>query len=273
MIDLLNRQWLALLGMLVLVLGSLGASAGSWQEALEGKHRTPAFVERDHYRNPEQTLRFFDVLPEHDVVEISPGEGWYTEILAPYIDGHLYAAHFPENSGVEYYDRTRHAYEERLARDPEIFGDVEIVVFDPATGELQLEDGSVDRVLSFRNVHTWLRFGSEKAAFESFFRVLRPGGMLGIVQHRSRQLIDREQMIATGYVVQEAVIDAAHAAGFEFVAASEVNANFRDTAHHPGGVWALPPTLRQGDKDRDRYLAIGESDRMTLKFRKPLDAE
>ena len=206
-------------------------------------------------------------------VEVGAGAGWYTEILAPYVEGDLYAAHFPENSGVEYFDRLRSEYEARLARDPDVFGRVQIVVFDPTTGALELEDNSVDRVLSFRNVHTWLRFDSEKEAFTSFFRVLRPGGYLGIVQHRSRQLINRDQMVETGYVVQDAVIEAAQAAGFEFVAASEVNANFRDTANHPEGVWTLPPSLRLGDRDRERYRSIGESDRMTLKFRKPVSGE
>lgn len=272
MADSLSNRLFSLAGALVLGL-SLAAHADGLQEAVEGAHRTPEFVERDRYRNPAQTLRFFDVQPEHDVVEIGPGAGWYTEILAPYVEGNFYAAHFPENSGVEYFDRMRNAYEERLARDPDVFGNVQIVVFDPATGVLELEDSSVDRVVSFRNVHTWLRFDSEDEAFASFFRVLRPGGFLGIVQHRSRQMIDREQMVETGYVVQDAVIEAAQAAGFEFVAASEVNANFRDSANHPEGVWTLPPSLRLGDKDRARYLAIGESDRMTLKFRKPADAE
>ena len=272
MTDSLSKRFFSLAGAVALGL-SLAAHGSGWQEVVEGAHRTPEFVERDQYRNPAQTLRFFDIQPEHDVVEISPGAGWYTEILAPYVEGNFYAAHFPENSGVEYFDRIRGAYEERLASDPEVFEDVQIVVFDPATGALDLDDSSVDRVLSFRNVHTWLRFDSEEAAFASFFRVLRPGGFLGIVQHRSRQLIDRDQMVETGYVVQDAVIEAAQAAGFEFVAASEVNANFRDSANHPEGVWTLPPSLRLGDKDRARYLAIGESDRMTLKFRKPADAE
>ena len=273
MVDSLSKRFRVLTGTVALALGSMTASAVSWQEALEGTHRSPESVARDQYRHPVQTLRFFDVLPEHDVVEISPGTGWYTEILAPYIEGDFYAAHFPENSGVEYFDRLRSEYEARLAKDPDIFGNVQIVVFDPTTGALELEDESVDRVLSFRNVHTWLRFDSEEAAFASFYRVLRPGGLLGIVQHRSRQLIDRDQMVETGYVVQDAVIEAAQAAGFEFVAASEVNANFRDSANHPEGVWTLPPSLRLGDKDRSRYLSIGESDRMTLKFRKPVSTE
>lgn len=273
MVDALSKRFCLLVSAVALGLGSLAAGATSWEEALEGAHRTPEFVERDQYRNPAQTLRFFDVQPEHDVVEISPGAGWYTEILAPYVEGNLYAAHFPESSGVEYFDRLRSEYEARLARDPDVFGRVQIVVFDPTTGALELEDNSVDRVLSFRNVHTWLRFDSEKEAFTSFFRVLRPGGYLGIVQHRSRQLINRDQMVETGYVVQDAVIEAAQAAGFEFVAASEVNANFRDTANHPEGVWTLPPSLRLGDRDRERYRSIGESDRMTLKFRKPVSGE
>lgn len=273
MVDSLCRRISTLAGAVVLGLGAATASADALRDAVDAPHRTPEFVERDEYRNPEQTLRFFDVRPEHDVVEISPGAGWYTEILAPYVEGDFYAAHFPENSGIDYFDRVRKDFEERLAQDPEIFGDVQLVVFDPNSGELELGDDSVDRVLAFRTVHGWLRSNSEEEAFASFFRVLRPGGYLGIVQHRSRQLIDRDQMVRTGYMTQDAVISLAQAAGFEFVATSEINANFRDSADHPEGVWTLPPTLRLGDRNRDRYLAIGESDRMTLKFRKPAEAE
>lgn len=272
MVDSLRRRISILASAVVLGLGAAAVSADALRDAVAAPHRTPEFVERDRYRNPEQTLRFFDVQPEHDVVEISPGVGWYTEILAPYVEGHFYAAHFPENSGVEYFDRIRQSFEERVAQKPDIFEDMELVVFDPNTGELQLDDNSVDRVLVFRSVHSWLRSDSEKEALASFFRVLRPGGFLGIVQHRSRQLIERDQMVETGYLTEDAVIAMAHAAGFEFVAASEANANFRDSANHPEGVWTLPPTLRLGDRGRDRYLAIGESDRMTLKFRKPAAA-
>src|SRR5690625_398997 len=210
MADSLSNRLFSLAGALVLGL-SLAVHADGLQEAVEGAHRTPEFVERDRYRNPAQTLRFFDVRPEHDVVEIGPGAGWYTEILAPYVEGNFYAAHFPENSGVEYFDRIRNAYEERLARDPEVFGNVQIVVFDPATGALELLANSVGCASSSLSVHTWFRFDFEDEAFASFFRVLRPGGLLGIVQHRSRQMIDREQMVDTVYAVQDAVIEAAHA--------------------------------------------------------------
>jgi len=263
----------ALAGALLLGCASFVTSADALRDAVAAPHRTPEFVERDRYRNPEQTLRFFDIQPEHDVVEISPGAGWYTEILAPYVKGDYYAAHFPEDGGVEYFARARQVFLDRLESQPDIYGNVQVVVFNPVTGDLELPDASVDRALTFRNIHGWLRSDSEQAAFASLFRVLRPGGYLGVVQHRSRQLIDRDRMVATGYMTQDAVIALAQEAGFEFVGASEVNANFRDTAQHPEGVWTLPPSLRLGDRNRSRYLEIGESDRMTLKFRKPEAAE
>lgn len=170
---------------------------------------------------------------------------------------------------MAYYARAREVFQERLNAHPEVYEGVRMAVFDPGSGELSLPDESVDRVLIFRNIHSLLRANSEEAAFAEMFRVLRPGGLVGVVQHRSRQAIDRERMEKTGYIPQETVIGLAQAAGLEFVAASEVNANLRDNTNHPEGVWTLPPSLRLGDRGRDRYLAIGESDRMTLKFRKP----
>ncbi len=237
---------------------------------LQASHRTPEFVLRDKYRHPLETLSFFGVEPGMTVVEIWPGKGWYTEILAPYVgNGSFYAAHFPTGIGVDFYDSNSALFVEKLAAYPEVYHRVNMAVFDPKRNQLTVPDGSADRVLTFRNVHNWLRSESEETAFALFFKALKPGGILGVVEHRAPDGMDWEAMKTSGYMTEQYVVALAEKAGFVFEAKSEINSNPKDTKNHPKGVWTLPPTLRLQELDRDKYLAIGESDRMTLKFRKP----
>jgi predicted methyltransferase len=215
-----------------------------------------------------ETLAFFGVEPDDTVVEIWPGGGWYTEILAPYVlqgGGTFYAV--ANGNGLNGVRRMMEA-------NPALYGGIRLAAF-PASGDdaARVPDGSADVVLTFRNVHNWM--GSEGAApvapeaFRKIHAMLRPGGTLGVVDHRLPESADSARERSSGYLKVSTVRRLAEEAGFEYVGASEVNANPRDTTDHPSGVWTLPPTLRRGEEDRERYLAIGESDRMTLIFRKP----
>jgi predicted methyltransferase len=273
------RQSLGRILIAVTALG-LGASASSQlapahQEALKAAiaapTRTPANLARDRHRHPEETLAFFGVRPGDTVVELWPGGGWYTEILAPYVvrgGGTLYAAALPGmQEGIQ---RIR-------ARDAALYGPIRPAIFPSFdAADTRVPDGSADVVLTFRNVHNW-RMGYQREdrqdyseeAFRQIFRMLKPGGTLGISDHRLPEGADAERERTSGYVKVSTIRRLAEAAGFRFVAASQVNANPQDTADWPRGVWTLPPTYRLGDQDRERYAAIGESDRMTLRFVKP----
>ena len=266
---------LILAGLLLSSIFSYAAeSGGAWGELLQASHRTAEYVQRDKYRNPAETLAFFDVQPQMTVVEIWPGLGWYTELLAPYLQqGAFYAAHFPAGVGVPFYDNYRGQFEKKLAGNEAVYRHVKLASFDPKRSVLGVPVNSADRVLTFRNVHNWLRSESEATAFDLFYKTLKPGGILGVVEHRAKPGTDWETMNESGYMTEQYVIELAEKAGFVLEARSEVNANPADGANHPKGVWSLPPTLRLKELDRDKYLAIGESDRMTLKFRKPEKAE
>lgn len=242
------------------------------EEILLGPERTPAFVLRDKYRHPAETLAFFDVQSTMTVIEIWPGSGWYTEILAQHLsEGKLYAAHFSADSEVKYFRDSRQFYEEKLKAYPDIYGAVELVEFNARANRLTVPPAVADRILTFRNVHNWMGEGAEAKAFALFYNALKPGGILGVVEHRAKPGTDWKTMKQSGYMTEAYVIELAQQAGFVLDARSEVNANPRDSADHSHGVWSLPPTLRGDDSQRARYLAIGESDRMTLRFRKPLD--
>ena len=224
---------------------------------------------RDQYRHPMATLAFFGITPQMDVLEISPGGGWYTEVLAQYVTGNLLAGHYDPQSDRAYYRNSQSKFAAKMAAAPELYGNVKMHVFDASAKKLSAETSSVDAVVTFRNVHNWMSSSTEASSFELFFNALKPGGMLGVVEHRAPDGTDKATMKKSGYMTQDYVIELARGAGFILEASSEVNANEKDTANHPKGVWTLPPSLRLGDQDRDRYLAIGESDRMTLRFRKP----
>ena len=240
-------------------------------KAVADPRRTPANAERDRYRHPLETLAFFGVEPNDTIVEIWPSNGWYTEILAPYIQlggGKLIGAALDMQLG---------GLNNLKAAQPELYAGVDIATF-PAfdAGATRVPDGTADVVLTFRNVHNW-RMGARRddgqdysaEAFRQMYAMLKPGGILGVVEHRLPESASDERELNSGYIKVSTVRRLAKAAGFREVGSSEINANPKDTTEWPKGVWTLPPALRMGDVDRDKYLAIGESDRMTLKFVKP----
>ncbi|TWI60512.1 putative methyltransferase [Pseudoduganella lurida] len=241
------------------------------QAALAGSQRTPDNVKRDTYRHPYETLTFFGIRPDMTVVELSPGGGWYTEILAPYLrdKGKLIAAGATPDSKSANVAKSGERFKARLDANPGAFGKVQLGAFEPANGVYTYAPaGSADMVLTFRNIHNWMEDGDArlKAVFKSAHEALKPGGVFGVVEHRLPAAKTQDASASSGYVHEAYVIKVAEAAGFKLEGKSEVNANPKDTADHPGGVWALPPTYANKDADRAKYAAIGESDRMTLKF-------
>ena len=251
--------------------GLAAAHHDALRAAIAAPTRTAANIARDRYRHPYETLAFFGVRPSDTVVEIWPGGGWYTEILAPYVlqgGGTYYAAGMTDSqlAGVR----------RMMEANPSLYGSIRLATFPSfEAGRPRVPDGSADVVVTFRNVHNWMMgyqrerqpYGEE--AFRQMYAMLRPGGTLGVVDHRLPEGANAERERTSGYVKMSTVRRLAENAGFRMVETSEINANPRDSADWPNGVWTLPPTLRLGDQDRERYLAIGESDRMTLRFVKP----
>ncbi|GAA0738724.1 class I SAM-dependent methyltransferase [Sphingomonas japonica] len=264
----MRQSFLAIAAVALASCAGVAATAPQSSEiaaAVAAPTRTPANVARDRYRHPAETLAFFGVDPTDTVVEISPGGGWYTEILAPLLKdrGRYYAAAaFP--NGVK-------AVQALQAKDAATYGKIEVAAFPAAAGAPSVPAGTADVVLTFRNVHNWRFGGADQAqgVFNGMFAMLKPGGTLGVVEHRLPEDRDSALEEKSGYMKTSSVVAFAKAAGFELVDQSEVNANPKDTADWREGVWTLPPTLRLKDADRAKYQAIGESDRMTLKFRKP----
>ncbi|WP_211241503.1 class I SAM-dependent methyltransferase [Cystobacter fuscus] len=241
-------------------------------EVLAGSWRDQKNTARDPYRHPKETLSFFGVTPNQTVVEITPGGGWYSEILAPYLreGGHYVAAVYDEAIP----DQPKYRAEQNaklralFSGNAAVYGSPEVRAFDPAKPAFG-PNGSADTVLTFRNAHNWVDAGSAPAYFKAFFAVLKPGGVLGVVDHRAKPGTNLEIQKKSGYLTEALVIELAQNAGFQLEGKSEVNANPKDTADHPNGVWTLPPANRHDAADDEKYKATGESDRMTLRFVKP----
>ncbi len=262
------------------------APTDAWTAALTGAHRSDENKARDEFRHPKETLEFFGVTPTSNVVELAPGGGWYTEILAPLLrdEGKLtLSVSNPDGPESYYGTRQAKAFVDKKSSQADVFGNIELAITDSTieTGDDgQVESikvnamdlgpaGSADVVLTFRSSHGWYRREAINIAYKAAFDVLKPGGVFGVVQHRAAEGADPSESAKAGYMPEATIIEAAKAAGFELGEKSEINANPKDTKDYEGGVWTLPPSLSKGDTDRDKYLAIGESDRMTLKFVKP----
>ena len=240
---------------------------------LKGTWRSEANAARDAYRHPAETLAFFGVTPGETVLEITPGGGWYAEILAPYLhDNGQYLAGvadpgaYPEGKDRDYYQRGKTRLETKFSESPAQYGKAKVALFAPNAPVFGAPN-SVDTVLTFRNVHNWRGSGQAEGMFKGFYEVLKPGGVLGVVEHRAKADVPVEDK--SGYVGEAQVIAMAEAAGFKLEAKSEVNANPLDTKDHPKGVWTLPPSNSHDAADAAKYKAVGESDRMTLRFVKP----
>jgi len=251
------------------------ASSAALDLAINGEHRSPENKARDKYRHPKETLAFFGFRSDMTVVEIWPGGGWYTEILAPALQdsGTLYTAQYSVNPAYAYQRRYFGAFLTKAGSTPDVYRDVIITAFD-FPYELDIAPrGAADLVLTFRNAHNWVSPGypkiSAQLAFSAMYDALKPGGILGIVDHRWPDAENEDPGSEDGYISEERLIALATDAGFEFAGRTDVNRNPKDTHNHPEGVWTLPPSLALGDKNRDRYVAIGESDRLTIKFVKP----
>ncbi|MGZ5183145.1 MAG: class I SAM-dependent methyltransferase [Ramlibacter sp.] len=245
------------------------ADDGKLRAAIAGSHRSAAHAARDTYRHPYETLSFFGIRPNMTVVELTPEGGWYTEILAPYLreNGKLIGA----GEAFEPAKRYGMMFKKKLDANPAVYGKVVPGVFDPPSTFDFAAPNSVDMVLTFRNLHNWVEFGDEgmQNVFKAIHASLKPGGVLGVVDHRLPESMPQDAKASSGYIHESYVIRMAESAGFKLAGKSEINANPKDKADHKRGVWALPPTLANRDEDREKYLAIGESDRMTLKFVKP----
>jgi predicted methyltransferase len=251
------------------------ATAAALDSALASPHRSDRNRARDQYRHPKQTLEFFGLRRDMTVVEIWPGGGWYTEILAPVLKGkgRLYAAQYGTTTTFDYQRKEDAALLDKAKKYPDVLGEVKFTALWSPTSLVIAPPGSADLVVTFRNVHNWVNpdYNQDPARlFGAFFVALKPGGVLGIVDHRWPDAKTEDPKAANGYVSQVRVVALAKAAGFEFVGSSDINRNPKDTHDHPNGVWSLPPDLGvKPGEDRQKYLDIGESDRMTLKFRKP----
>jgi predicted methyltransferase len=265
----------ALLAFAVLIAGcavtsTREATAQALDNILADPHRPEADRARDRYRHPKDTLLFFGIRPEMTVLEVWPEPGWYTDIIAPLVRDHgkYYAAVMEPDPTSQFVTARLESFRSKLAADPTLYGSAAVVTF-PAHGGDVVPPGSVDLVVTFRNVHNWMASGTASDAFATIFKALKPGGMLGVVDHRGPAGAPQDPKAKSGYVTEEYAIKLIEAQGFRLLGTSQINSNPKDTKDYEQGVWTLPPTYRLGDKDHDKYAEIGESDRFTLKFEKP----
>lgn len=240
------------------------------EEAVSSSFRTPENEDRDEYQHPQETLDFFGIKPSMTVIEVSPGAGYFTEILGPYLakEGLFYLAvpRMPNRPAPVLIENEK-KLQDILLRHQEVQNHTKLIPFEPIDKRNKTNKSFADAVVSFNSVHNWVARKSATASFKLFFDVLKPGGTLGIVQYRIHQ--GKKRVPKSGYMYESEVIALAKTAGFKLVGKSEINANPKDKANYPGGVWVLPPTYRLGEKDKDKFEDIGEADRMTLKFVKP----
>lgn len=238
---------------------------------LAGTQRSDENKTRDQYRHPLEMLRFFGFKQDMAVMEIWPGGGWWTEILAPLLKekGQYFAANLdPDKSeGVK---KSVASFQEKLDKDPASYSKAKVVAISPSTGKSEpVKPGTLDMVLTFRNIHNWMGAGDAKEMFEVMFKSLKPGGYLGVEEHRGRTDKEQDPKASNGYVREDYAIKLIESVGFKLVATSPVGDNPKDTKDYPKGVWTLPPTFAEGDKDRAKYAAIGEADNFTLLFQRP----
>lgn len=256
-----------------LLFTTTAVQADAIDDAVTGAHRSAEHRARDQWRHPAETLRFFGLRPDMQVVEIWPGRsGWYTEVLAPVLrdDGQLTVAVFGDQTDQfrDFMLKANAEFAEKLDGAPEVYEAVAVTSLWPPGQVFLAPPESQDMVLTFRNLHNWMRWQQTEDVLAAIHAALKPGGILGVTDHRAPPGQEIDPEARSGYVDQEHAIALIEAAGFRLVERSEINANPKDTADHPAGVWTLPPTLARGEEDRDKYLAIGESDRFTLKFEK-----
>jgi len=253
-------------------------SANELDEILTSSHRSDENKSRDEARHPKETIEFFGTKPTDHVLEMWPGDGWYSEILAPYVKGkgHFSAVTFStgnlnsSNKRDVSWSRNALSYKEKMS-DVALYGKVDFFEFEPPK-LFDLKDiKPVDVVYVIRNLHVWDEYGALNHAIQAIHTVLKPNGILAVVQHRGDAVSKNASSAAEGYLDERYVIEAIEKNGFELVSSSEINLNLNDTKDYPKGVYALPPVLAMGGTERDKYIGIGESDRMTLKFIKTVD--
>ncbi|MGH8249087.1 MAG: class I SAM-dependent methyltransferase [Steroidobacteraceae bacterium] len=248
------------------------ATLATLDKVLAGDHRSEQNRARDKWRHPKETLKFFGFRQDMTVMEIWPGGGgWYTEVLAPALreHGQYIAASWDPKSESKYVKENSKKFAAKLAARPDVYGRAKVTALQHPGALEPVPDGSVDMVLTFRNVHSWMGNDGAQPMFDAMYAALKPGGILGVTEHRAADDKPQDPKAESGYVRKDYTVALAEKAGFKLIDESDVNANPKDTRDHPNGVWSLPPSLQGGDTDREKYLAIGESDRFTLRFRKP----
>ncbi len=267
--NVIISTWIFTLLWLALSCFTFPALSLTLNEAASGKHRSAKNIARNDFRNPVKTLDFFQLRKDMTVVELWPGSsGWYTEILAPYLkdNGLLYTANFDGSTGLDYFERGARRFQEMLDSNSSIFEKVINLPLMPPKVIPSIQPGTVDLVLTFRNMHNWLMRDMEEEVLSFAYSVLKPNGIFGVVAHRSKDDQLGESGASTGYLGQTFVIDLVESSGFKLVEVSDINSNLKDSTDHPKGVWTLPPRLRLGEESKEHYNKIGESNRMTLKF-------